>query len=78
MVHADPVDGGFGPSDITVPRVGAGERYCAEVSALGGRLWRIYVYAESAAGESITAVTPVLLKADTTGPAVSDLVLAVI
>ena len=77
VVHADPVDGGFGPSDITVPRVGAGERYTAEVGALGDRLWWIYVYAESAAGKSIAAVTPVLLKTDTSGPAVSDVVLEV-
>ena len=62
---------------FAVPRVGSGERYSAEVSALGDRLWRIYVYAESAAGKSIAAVTPVLLKADTTGAAVSDVVLEV-
>ncbi len=77
VVHAEPVDGGSGPGDITVPRVGAGERYSAEVSTLGDRLWRIYVYAESATGKSITAVTPVFLKADTSGPAVSDVVLEV-
>ena len=62
---------------FAVPRVGAGERYSAEVGALGDRLWRIYVYAESAAGKSIAGVTPVLLRADTTGPAVSDVALEV-